>query len=85
MIGVQGLADVFMMLKMPFDSPEARQLNKDIFETCYYAACEKSCEIAAIEGTYESYTLNGGCPASKGILQPDMWNVRTSPPRPIEL
>ena len=77
-IGVQGLADVFMMLKMPFDSPEARQLNKDIFETCYYAACEKSCEIAAIEGTYESYTLNGGCPASKGILQPDMWNVTPS-------
>jgi len=74
-IGVQGLADVFMMMKMPFDSPEARQLNKEIFETMYFAACEMSSELAKTEGTYESYE---GSPSSKGILQPDMWNVTPS-------
>lgn len=74
-IGVQGLADVFMMLKMPFDSPEARQLNTDIFETMYFSACTMSSELAKLEGTYESYA---GCPASKGILSPDMWNVTPS-------
>ena len=74
-IGVQGLADVFMTLHYPFDSPEARQLNKDIFETIYFAACEASSELAKKEGTYESYP---GSPSSKGILQPDMWNVTPS-------
>uniref|UniRef100_A0A0E0K6H8 Ribonucleoside-diphosphate reductase n=1 Tax=Oryza punctata TaxID=4537 RepID=A0A0E0K6H8_ORYPU len=71
-IGVQGLADTFILLGMPFDSPEAQQLNKDIFETIYYHALKASAEIAAKEGPYETYS---GCPVSKGILQPDMWNV----------
>ncbi|KAK1621310.1 hypothetical protein QYE76_026827 [Lolium multiflorum] len=71
-IGVQGLADTFILLGMPFDSPEAQQLNKDIFETIYYHALKASAEIAANEGPYETYV---GSPTSKGILQPDMWNV----------
>uniref|UniRef100_A0ACD5ZIF5 Uncharacterized protein n=1 Tax=Avena sativa TaxID=4498 RepID=A0ACD5ZIF5_AVESA len=71
-IGVQGLADTFILLGMPFDSPEAQQLNKDIFETIYYHALKASAEIAAKEGPYETYV---GSPVSKGILQPDMWNV----------
>ncbi|KNA10349.1 hypothetical protein SOVF_145170 [Spinacia oleracea] len=74
-IGVQGLADTFMLLGMPFDSPEAQQLNKDIFETIYYHALKTSCKLAAKEGTYETYP---GCPVSKGILQPDMWGVTPS-------
>ncbi|RLM56353.1 ribonucleoside-diphosphate reductase large subunit-like [Panicum miliaceum] len=71
-IGVQGLADTFILLGMPFDSPEAQQLNKDIFETIYYHALKASAELAAKEGPYETYE---GSPVSKGILQPDMWNV----------
>ncbi|KAI3669204.1 hypothetical protein L6452_40431 [Arctium lappa] len=74
-IGVQGLADAFMLLGMPFDSPEAQQLNKDIFETIYYHALKASSELAEKEGTYETYD---GCPVSKGILQPDMWGVTPS-------
>nr|XP_019704796.1 ribonucleoside-diphosphate reductase large subunit isoform X1 [Elaeis guineensis] len=74
-IGVQGLADTFILLGMPFDSPEAQQLNKDIFETIYYHALKASSEIAAKEGTYETYQ---GSPVSKGILQPDMWSVTPS-------
>jgi len=74
-IGVQGLADTFQMMKLPFDSTEARQLNKDIFETMYFAACEASCEIAKQEGPYETYE---GSPASKGELQFDMWGVTPS-------
>ncbi|XP_047078416.1 ribonucleoside-diphosphate reductase large subunit [Lolium rigidum] len=71
-IGVQGLADTFILLGMPFDSPEAQQLNKDIFETIYYHSLKASAEISAKEGPYETYV---GSPTSKGILQPDMWNV----------
>jgi len=71
-IGVQGLADAFMMLKIPFDSPLARQLNKDIFETIYFGACTASCDLAAVDGPYETYE---GSPASKGQLQFDMWDV----------
>ncbi|KAF2431954.1 ribonucleoside-diphosphate reductase subunit large [Tothia fuscella] len=71
-VGVQGLADAFLALRMPFDSLEARKLNTQIFETIYHAALESSCEIAQIEGTYSSYE---GCPVSQGILQYDMWNV----------
>ncbi|XP_066376019.1 ribonucleoside-diphosphate reductase large subunit-like [Miscanthus floridulus] len=71
-IGVQGLADTFILLGMPFDSPEAQQLNKDIFETIYYHSLKASAELAAKEGPYETYE---GSPVSKGILQPDMWNV----------
>ncbi len=74
-IGVQGLADVFMKLKMPFDSSQAKQLNKDIFETIYYAAVSESCQLAKIHGAYSSFV---GSPASKGILQFDMWNVQPS-------
>uniref|UniRef100_A0A1D1XNL5 Ribonucleoside-diphosphate reductase n=1 Tax=Anthurium amnicola TaxID=1678845 RepID=A0A1D1XNL5_9ARAE len=74
-IGVQGLADAFILLGMPFDSPEAQKLNKDIFETIYYHALKASSELAANEGPYESYQ---GSPMSKGILQPDMWNVTPS-------
>ena len=71
-MGVQGLADAFMKMRMPFDSPEARQLNKDIFETIYYAALERSCELAERDGPYETYP---GSPVSQGVLQPDMWDV----------
>lgn len=71
-LGIQGLADAFIMLRMPFDSEDARGLNEDIFETIYYAAVETSMELAKTQGTYETYD---GCPASKGILQFDMWGV----------
>jgi len=72
-IGVQGLADTFIRLGMPFTSPEARQLNKEIFETMYFAACEASMELAQKLGPYETFS---GSPASEGILQFDMWNVK---------
>lgn len=71
-IGVQGLADAFIMLKMPFESEEAKGLNRDIFETIYYASMETSMEIAQKEGAYETFK---GSPVSKGIFQFDMWGV----------
>ncbi len=71
-LGVQGLADTFAMLKMPFESPEARQLNREIFETIYFAACNASLDAAKEEGPYSSFE---GSPASQGILQPDLWGV----------
>ncbi|XP_044256023.1 ribonucleoside-diphosphate reductase large subunit-like [Tribolium madens] len=71
-IGVQGLADAFILLRMPFDSQEAKTLNQQIFETLYYGALEASCELAEKCGPYESYA---GSPVSKGILQYDMWGV----------
>ena len=74
-IGVQGLADAYAMLKYSFDSPEARQLNKDIFETIYFGACSASCELAQVDGPYETYE---GSPVSKGTLQYDMWGVTPS-------
>lgn len=74
-IGVQGLADVFMMMDLSFDSDTARQLNRDIFETIYFGALDMSQELAAEEGHYESYP---GSPTSKGILQHDMWDVKDS-------
>jgi len=77
-IGVQGLADVFIQLGMPFTSTEARQLNKEIFETMYFAACEASMELAKKNGPYETFV---GCPASEGILQFDMWNVKPATDR----
>ncbi|OON22932.1 ribonucleoside-diphosphate reductase, alpha subunit [Opisthorchis viverrini] len=73
-IGVQGLADAFLLLRYPFDSPEAAALNKRIFETIYFAALDASCDLAKEEGPFETYE---GCPVSKGILQPDMWGVDT--------
>ena len=69
-IGVQGLADVFIMLRMTFGSEESRKLNIDIFETIYHASLESSCELAEMYGPYESFK---GSPFSKGILQFDMW------------
>ena len=71
-LGVQGLADTFLALRMPFDSPEARKLNIQIFETIYHAALTSSCDIAKELGTYETYE---GSPVSQGILQYDMWDV----------
>ncbi len=71
-IGIQGLADAFLMLRMPFDSDEARQLNKDVFETIYYGAVVASMELAKKEGPYETWK---GSPISQGIFQFDMWNV----------
>ncbi len=74
-IGVQGLADAFIMMRFPFDSPEAKQLNKDIFETIYFAALTESNVLAEEDGAYRSYE---GSPASKGELQYDMWGVDPS-------
>jgi ribonucleoside-diphosphate reductase subunit M1 len=71
-IGVQGLADAFMILRMPFDSPEAKLLNLQIFETIYHAGLEASSELAARDGPYETWE---GSPASQGLLQYDLWNV----------
>lgn len=71
-IGVQGLADVFMMMNIPFHSEEARTLNREIFETIYYAALKASMGLAKRNGAYETFK---GSPASEGILQFDMWNV----------
>jgi ribonucleoside-diphosphate reductase alpha subunit len=73
-IGVQGLADVFQMLGLSFDEPKARKLNKDIFQDIYRAALLASSDMAEEEGPYDTYE---GSPASKGILQPDMWGVNT--------
>ncbi|XP_005108363.1 ribonucleoside-diphosphate reductase large subunit [Aplysia californica] len=72
-LGVQGLADAFILMRFPFDSPEAKQLNKEIFETIYFAALDASCELAEKLGPYETYE---GSPVSKGILQHDMWGVK---------
>ncbi|MAX12958.1 MAG: ribonucleoside-diphosphate reductase subunit alpha [Candidatus Marinimicrobia bacterium] len=71
-IGVQGLADTFILMRQVFDSPEAKKLNSEIFETIYYAAMESSMEIAKKEGPYKTYE---GSPVSKGIFQFDMWGV----------
>ena len=74
-IGVQGLADVFMLLGLPFESDVAKVLNKNIFETIYYAALVASKNIAKELGAYETFE---GSPLSKGIFQFDMWNVKPS-------
>ena len=66
-IGVQGLADAFILMRFPFESPEAQQLNKDIFETIYYAALDASCELAEQLGPYQTYK---GSPVSKGVGLP---------------
>ena len=71
-LGVQGLADVFMMMNIPFHSEEARVLNREIFETIYYAALKASMTLAARHGPYETFP---GSPASQGILQFDMWGI----------
>lgn len=74
-VGVQGLADAFLALRLPFESPEAKHLNKQIFETIYHAALTASCELARQLGPYQTYE---GSPVSQGILQYDMWNVTPS-------
>ncbi|MFT7156405.1 MAG: ribonucleoside-diphosphate reductase alpha chain [Parvicella sp.] len=74
-IGVQGLADAFILMRFPFDSPEAKQMNKDIFETIYYASMTASKDLAIENGPYETWK---GSPISKGIFQFDMWNVTPS-------
>ncbi len=71
-LGIQGLADAFIKMRFAFDSQEAQLLNKEIFETIYFAALTASCELAEKLGPYSSYE---GSPVSKGILQYDMWNV----------
>jgi ribonucleoside-diphosphate reductase alpha chain len=71
-LGVQGLADVFILLRMPFESEGAKQLNKEIFETLYYAAMEASMELAIKEGPYETWA---GSPISQGVFQFDMWGI----------
>ena len=71
-IGVQGLADTFILMRYAFDSKEAKKLNAEIFETIYFGAMEASMEIAKKDGAYESYK---GSPVSKGIFQFDMWGI----------
>jgi ribonucleoside-diphosphate reductase alpha subunit len=73
-LGVQGLADVFILCGLSFDCEESRLMNAHIFETMYHAALEASSELAEVEGSYESFQ---GSPASQGILQPDMWEGDT--------
>ncbi len=72
-LGVQGLADTFILMRYPFESEEARRLNREIFETIYYAAMTASKDLAKIEGAYSTYE---GSPVSKGIFQFDMWGVK---------
>lgn len=74
-LGVQGLADVFIMLRLPFESELAKMLNKNIFETIYFAAMTASKDLAKEQGAYETYE---GSPVSKGIFQYDMWGVTPS-------
>ena len=71
-LGVQGLADAFILLRLPFTSPEAKQLNKDIFETLYFASLKASNDLAKIDGAYQTFE---GSPISKGQFQFDMWGV----------
>jgi len=73
-LGVQGLADVFILCGLPFDCEESRLMNAHIFETIYHAALEASSELAEVDGSYESFE---GSPTSQGVLQPDMWEGET--------
>jgi ribonucleoside-diphosphate reductase subunit M1 len=72
-IGVQGMADTFMKMRIPFESEEAMIINEKIFETIYFGACESSMELAMKHGPYETFQ---GCPASQGKLQFDLWNYK---------
>ena len=71
-LGVQGLADVFALMGIPFESELGRKVNKYIFETIHYAALEASCELSKLDGPYKKYE---GSPISQGILCPDLWNT----------
>lgn len=77
-LGVQGLADAFILLRMPFESPEAKQLNKEIFETIYFAAMTASKDLAIKEGPYKTFK---GSPLSEGKFQFDLWNVKPASTR----
>ncbi|GAB5401091.1 MAG: ribonucleoside-diphosphate reductase subunit alpha [Aureisphaera sp.] len=72
-LGVQGLADTFIMLRLPFTSDEAKKLNQEIFETLYFAAVTASMEEAKVDGAYESYK---GSPISEGLFQHNLWNIK---------
>lgn len=74
-LGVQGLADAFILMRFPFESEEARKLNREVFETIYYASMTASKDLAKVEGPYETYA---GSPVSKGVFQFDMWGVTPS-------
>jgi len=74
-LGVQGLADAFILMRLPFESEGARKLNREVFETMYYAAMTASKDLAKVEGPYETFA---GSPVSQGIFQYDMWNVTPS-------
>lgn len=74
-LGVQGLADAFILMRYPFESEDARRLNSEIFETIYFAALSASKDLAKTDGAYETYA---GSPISKGIFQHDMWHVTPS-------
>ena len=74
-IGVQGLADAFILMRFPFESDEAKKLNQEVFETIYYASMTASKDLAKEDGPYETYE---GSPVSQGIFQYDMWNVTPS-------
>ena len=80
-LGIQGLADAFIMLRMPFTSDEAKQLNKDIFETLYFAAVESSMEIAIKKGAYSTFE---GSPMSQGEFQFNMWGINGHGTREIK-
>jgi len=75
-LGIQGLADVFISLRLPFESSEARVLNKEIMETIYFGALTASKDLAKVDGPYSTFK---GSPMSKGVLQFDMWNATPSP------
>jgi ribonucleoside-diphosphate reductase alpha subunit len=77
-IGVQGLADLFMMLHLPFESEEARKINRQMFETIYHGALTMSCQLARETQPYETFA---GSPASEGILQFDMWGINPTETR----
>jgi len=74
-LGVQGLADAYIMMGLPFESEEARALNREVFETIYFASMSASKDLAKVEGPYETIK---GSPVSKGIFQFDMWGVTPS-------
>ena len=77
-VGVQGLADALALLRLPFDSPEAAALNRDVFEAVYFGCLEASAALAAARGPHPSFP---GSPAARGLLQPDLWRADVSDSR----
>lgn len=74
-LGVQGLADVFFLMGLPYESAEAKQINREIFETIYFASIKASCDIAKVDGAYTTFK---GSPLSEGKFQYDLWNTKPS-------